>query len=143
MSRRREQLAPGKPNVIVFERYVVSGDDVTVHIDVQNEARLSELEAITRKLSTGEVESIHLSEMEDTHWVPPLADVVLTVSARSPDSRNRRLGEQVVCQWTETVEGWMESTEKIAVLRTSVTPCHQYFGGPHADSVTIELAYRE
>jgi hypothetical protein len=58
MSRRREQLAPGKPNVIVFESYVVSGDDVTVHIDVQSEARMSELEAITRKLSTGEVESV-------------------------------------------------------------------------------------
>jgi hypothetical protein len=127
----------------VFESYVVSGDDATVHIDVQSDARLSELEAITQKLSTGEVKTIHLSEMEDAHWVPPLADVVLTVSARNPDSRNRRLGEQVLCEWTESVEGWLESTEKIAVMRTSATPCHQYFGGPHADSVTIELAQRE
>lgn len=143
MLRRREQLAPGKPNVILFDSYVVSGDDATVHIDIQSEARLSELEAITRKLSTGEVKTVHLSEMEEAQWVPPLADVVLTVSARSSDSRNRRLGERVVCQWTETVEGWLESTEKIAVMRASVTPCHQYFGGPHADSVTIEVAYRE
>ena len=95
----------------MFESYVVSGDDVTVYIDVQSEARLSELGAITRKLSTGEVKSAHFSEMKDTHWVPPLADVVLTVSARSSDSRNRLLGEQVVCQWTETVEGWLESAE--------------------------------
>jgi hypothetical protein len=143
MSRRREELAPGKPNVIVFESYVASGDDATVHLDFQSEPRLSELEAITRKLSSGEIKILHLSEMEDAHWVPPLTDVVLTVSTRSSDSRNRRLGEQVVCEWTETVEGWLESTEKIAVMRTSATPCHQYFGGPHADSVTIELAYRE
>jgi len=142
MSRRREQLAPGQPNVIVFESYVSTGDDVTVHIDVQSKARLSEFEAITRKLSTGELKTIHLSEIEAAHWVVPLADVVLTVSTRS-DVRNRRRGERLVYEWRESVEGWLESTEKIAVMIASTTPCHQYFGGPHADSVTIELAYME
>jgi hypothetical protein len=47
------------------------------------------------------------------------------------------------CEWKESVEGWLESTEKIAALIASNTPCHQYFEGPHADSVTIELAYKE
>lgn len=143
MSRRREQLVPGKPNVVVFESYLSSRNDATVHIDVQSEARLNELEAIARKLSTGEVKTVHLSEIEDAQWVPPLADVVLTISARSSDVRNRRRGEQVICEWAESVEGWLESTEKIAVMRASVMPCHQYFEGPHADSVTIELAYME
>jgi|SRR5215471_21283169 len=143
MSQRRVQLVPGKPNVIVFESYVSSRNDVTVHVDVQSEVRLTELEAIARKLSTGEVKTVHLSDLEDTHWVPPLADIVLTVSARSSDVRNRRGGEQVICEWTESVEGWLESTEKIAVMGASVRPCHQYFEGPHADSVTIELAYME
>jgi len=143
MPRRREQLVPGRPNVIVFESYVSSRNDASVHIDVQSEARLNGLEAIVRKLSTGEVKTVHLSDLEDAHWVPPLADVVLTVSARSSDVRNRRRGEQVICEWTESVQGWLESTEKIAVMRASVMPCHQYFEGPHADSVTIELAYME
>jgi hypothetical protein len=143
MSRRREQLVPGQPNVILFESYVCRGNDERVHIDVQSEARLNELEALTRKLSTGEVKTIHLSEIEGAHWVPPLADVVLTVSARGSDVRNRRRGERLVCEWRESLEGWLESTEKIVVMIASTTPCHQYFEGPDADSVTVELAYLE
>lgn len=127
----------------MFESYVSSRNDATVHIDVQSEARLNELEAIARKLSTGEVKTVHLSDLEDAHWAPPLADVVLTVSARSSEVRNRVSGEQVICEWAESVEGWLKSTEKIAVMRASVMPCHQYFEGPRADSVTIELAYME
>jgi len=46
MSRRGEQLVPGQPNVIGFENRASSPDDITVHIDVQSEARLNELEAI-------------------------------------------------------------------------------------------------
>jgi hypothetical protein len=143
MSQRREQLVPGKPNVIVFESYVSSGNDTTVHVDVQSEVRLRELEALARSLSTGEVKTVHLSDLDDTHWVSPLADLVLTISARSSDVRNRRCGEKVICEWAETVEGWLESTEKIEVMANSVKPCHQYFEGPHADSVIIEIAYME
>jgi hypothetical protein len=143
MSRRREQLVSGQPNVIVFESYVRRGNDETVHIDVQSEARLHELEALTRKLSTGEVKTIHLSEIEGAHWVPPLADVLLTASERGSDVCVRHRGERLVCEWRESLEGWLESTEKIAVMIASTSPCHQYFEGPHADSVTIELAYLE
>ena len=143
MSRRREQLVPGKLNAIVFETYVTSGNDATIHIDVQSEARLNELETIARKLSTGEVQTVRLSELLDAHWVPPLAEVVLKVSARSTDVRNRGRGEQVICEWADSLDGWSVSTEKIAVMRASVMPCHQYFEAPHADSVTIELAYME
>jgi hypothetical protein len=93
MSRRREHLAPGQPNVIVFDSYVSSRNDVTVHIDVQSEARLNELEAITRKLSTGELKTIQLSAIDDAYWVSPLADVALMVSVRGSDVRTRRRGE--------------------------------------------------
>jgi hypothetical protein len=72
-----------------------------------------------------------------------LADVTLTVSIRGSYVRTHRLGEKLVCEWTESVEGWLESTEKIAFMRAFGKPCHQYFEGPYADSVTIELAYME
>jgi len=143
MSRRRDELVPGQPNVIVFESYVSSENDLTVHIDVHSKARLSELGAITRKMSAGEVQAIHLSEIEGAHWVSPLADVVLALSARGSDVRNHRRGERLVCEWRDSVEGWLESTEKIAVMIASTTPCHQYFEGSRAESVTIELAYLE
>lgn len=143
MSRRREELVPGQPNVILFECYVCRGNDERVHIDVQSKVRLNELEALTRKLSTGEVKTIHLSEIEGARWVPPLADVVLTASARGSEVRNRLRGERLVCEWRESLEGWLESTEKIAVMIASPTPCHQYFEGTYVDSVTIELAYLE
>lgn len=129
--------------MIVFESYVCRGNDVRVHVDIQSEGRLNELEAITRKLSIGELKTIHLSEIDGAHWVPPLADVVLTVSARGTDVSNHRRGGRLVCEWRESLEGWLESAEKIAVMIASTTPCHQYFEGPHADSVTIELAYLE
>jgi hypothetical protein len=143
MSRRRGQLVPGQPNVIVFESYVSSRNDATVHIDVQSKARLNELEAIMRKLSAGDFKTIQLSAINEALWVSPLADVALTVSVRGSDVRTRRRGEQLVCEWTESAEGWLESTEKIAHMRASGKPCHQYFEGPPADSVTIELAYME
>lgn len=143
MSRRREQLVAGKPNVIVFETYVSSRNEVRVHIDVQSETRLNELEAIARELSRGGVKAVHLSSLGDAYWVPPLADVVLALSARGSDVRNRRRGDQVICEWTESVSGWLASAEKMAAMRTPVMPCHQYFEGPHPKSVTVELAFME
>jgi len=127
----------------MFESYVCSHDDLRVHVDVQSEARLVELEAITRRLSTGELKTIRLSELRETHWVSPLAEVVLAVSARGSDVRNRQRGSQMFCEWSESKNGWLESAEKIAQLRVFNGPGHQYFEGPHADSVTIELAYKE
>jgi len=92
-------------------------------------------------LSVGELKTIQLSTIDDAYWVSPLTDVALMVSVRGSNVRTRRRGEQLVCEWTESVEGWLESAEKIARMRASGRPCHQYFEGPHADSVTIELAY--
>jgi hypothetical protein len=143
MSRRQKQLAPEQPEVIVFESYVSSHDDAMVHIDVQSEARLREFEAITRRLSTGELKTVRLSEVSDTRWISPLMDVVLTVSTRNPNIYTRPCDGQIVCEWTESTEGWLESAEKIAAMRASGRPCHQYFDGPHVDSLTIELAYLE
>lgn len=86
---------------------------------------------------------VRLFELRDAEWVSPLADIVLMTSTRDSDTRTLLRDEQLVCEWTESTEGWLESAEKIAHMRASVQPCHQYFGGPHADSVTIELAYME
>jgi hypothetical protein len=148
MSKRREQLVPGQADVIVFENYVSSPDGETIRIDVQHEARLAELEAITRKLGTGESNSIHLSEIKRAHWVSPLVDVALSVSAHRFDARTHSRGGQLVCEWTESAEGWLKCTEKIAHMRTFGLACHQYFGGRDfggrdAESVTIEVAYLE
>jgi hypothetical protein len=69
MSRRREQLLPGKPNLILFEYYTSLTDGPTVRIDVQCDSRLNELEDITRRLSSGDVQTIPLAEIENAHWL--------------------------------------------------------------------------
>jgi hypothetical protein len=72
-----------------------------------------------------------------------LQNVVLTVSERDSNVCNEHHGERLVCKWTESTEGWLESTEKIAAMVASGKCCHQYFKSWRADSVTIELAYLE
>jgi hypothetical protein len=142
MFRRRDELVPDQSNIVVLESYVQS-DGPTIHIDVQSLARLNELEALTRNLASGKLQQVLLSHLADAHWVPPLEEIVLAVSERGSNVSNERHGERLVCKWTESAEGWMESAEKIAAMAASGEPCHQYFEGRHADSVTIELAYRE
>ncbi len=114
-----------------------------LRIDVQSEARLHELRTIAKRLSTGESKMVRLSELRDAHWVSPLLDVVLMVATQNPDTPMRSRDGQLVCEWVESTEGWLESAEKIAGMQTFGKPCHQYFEGPHADSLTIELAYLE
>lgn len=142
MSRRRDELAPGQPNIVVLESYVRS-DGPTIHIDVQSLTRLNELEELTRNLASGKLHQVQLSHLADAHWVPPLEEVVLVISEGASNVRNESRGERLVCKWTDSADGWLESAEKIASMAASSEPCHQYFEGPHSDSVTIELAYLE
>jgi hypothetical protein len=142
MSRRRDELVPDQPNIVVLKSYA-QPDGPTIHIDVQNLARLNELEALTRNLASGKLQQVLLSRLADAHLVPPLEEVVLAISERGSNVTNERRGGRLVCKWTESAEGWLESADKIAVMAASGKPCHQYFEAPHADSVTIELAYLE
>lgn len=142
MSRRREELAPGLPGVIVMESYVAS-DRPTIHIDVQDLARLNELESAMRSLASGNSQSVELSQLKDAHWVAPLKEILLIASEQGADIKNEDRGERLVCMWTESIEGWLESAEKLTAMAAFGKPCHQYFDGSHADSVTIELAFLE
>ena len=143
MSRRRDELVPDQPNIVVLESYVSSSEGPTIHVDVQSLARLNELEALMQNLASGKLWRVLLSHIADAHWVPPLEEVVLTVSERDSNVSNEHRGERLVCKWTESAEGWLESAEKIAEMVASGKPCDQYFKSSHADSVTIELAYLE
>jgi hypothetical protein len=145
MSRRREELVAGQPNIIVLENYVGS-DGVTIRIDIQSLVRLNELEAIVRNMASGKFKKIGLSGLKETHWVAPLQEIVLTLSERNlgfKNIKNEDRGQKLICRWTEEPEGWLEAAEKIAFMAASDKPCHQYFRGWQADSVTIELGFLE
>jgi hypothetical protein len=143
MSRRRDELVPNQPNVVLLESYVSSSEGPTIRIDVQSLARLNELEALLQTLASGKSQRVLLSHIVDAHWVYPLEDVELTVSERNSNLSYEHHGERLVCKWTESAEGWLESAEKITAMVASGKPCHQYFTSGHANSVSIELAYFE
>jgi|GEM_PF-5385224 len=143
MSRRRDRLVPGQPSTIVLDSYVSSTDGPTIHIDVHSLSRLNELEATMRDLASGKLQRVALSQFEDTHWVPPLREIVLSLSTGEANVVNEQRGEQLVCTWMESAEGWLESAEKVAHMGECGMPCHQYFEGRHHDTVTVELAYLE
>ncbi len=150
MSRRRTELVPDQPRVVVLESYVSSSEGATIRVDVQTAARLNELETIMRNLASGRSSRALLSQLGDTHWVYPLTDVVMTVGPRwaTPRISYVKRGEQLLCEWTDSLEGWLDSADKTAAIKASGNPCHQYFSGRHAilrqaDSVIIEVAFLE
>jgi hypothetical protein len=65
MSRRRDELVPHQPNVVVLESYVSSSEGPTIHIDVQGLARLNELEALMQNLASGKLQRVLLSHIAD------------------------------------------------------------------------------
>jgi len=143
MSRRREELVPHQPNVVVFDSLVSQSLGPTVHIDVQSIARLKELHAIMLRLAGGASTQVFLSQIGDSHWIPPLVEVVLSTSGRRPQTKYEHRGEQLICKWTDSTEGWLESAEKTGAIWATGKACHQYFKGWQSDSVTIRLAYLE
>jgi hypothetical protein len=150
MSRRRNELVPDQPRVVVLESYVSSSEGPTIRVDVQTGARLDELETIMRNLASGGSSRVLLSQLGDTHWVYPLKDVVLAVGPKwaTPRISYVKHGEQLLCEWTDSPEGWLDSADKTAAMTASGNPCHQYFSGRHAalrqaDSVSIEIAFLE
>ena len=150
MSRRREELALGQPNMIVFEDCLSKSDGPMLRVDIQSAARLHELETVMRTLAAGKTQRVPLSQLADTHWVPPLVDIVLNVgpSWATPRIRYEERGEKLACIWTNSIEGWLDSADETAAMTASGGRCHQYFTDrhallDHADSVTLELAYME
>jgi hypothetical protein len=150
MSLRREELVPGRPEVIVFDSLTSRSTGPTIHIDFQSLTRLHQLEAIMRKLASRAAQQIPLAELGDTHWVPPLIDIVLAVGPNcvTPGIRYEKRGEGLACTWTNSVEGWLDSADETAVMITHGGPCHQYFNDRHAilgqaDCVTITIAFLE
>jgi hypothetical protein len=124
MSRRRNELVPDQPNVVVLESYTSSSEGPTIRIDVQSLARLNELEALIQNLANGKSQRVLLSHIPAAHWVPPLEEIVLTVSEKDSNVSNENRGERLVCKWAESAEGWLESAEKIAAMVASGKPCH-------------------
>lgn len=143
MSRRREELVPGQPSFIVFDSFDSPSLGPTIRIDIQSLVRLNELERLLRNLADGRSQQVQLSEMSDTLWLPPLKGVVLTVAEATPQTKYEKSGDQVTCNWTDSTEGWLESADKTAALAASGKPCHQFFKGWHANSVTITIAFME
>jgi hypothetical protein len=143
MSKRRSDLVPGQTNVIVFESYFPSAQRLTIRIDIHSSDRLKELEVLTRKLATGVAQQIFLCELQESHWVRPLRDIILDISSRDYQTRVDHRGEQLICIWQDTKDGWLEAAEKIGALIAVGNPGHQYFQGRHSNSVEIELAYLE
>jgi hypothetical protein len=143
MSNRRQQLLPNRPHVIVFDEYENSAEGPTIRVDIQSASRLRELEAIFSKLAVGDLHQIALSTLPDGHWVPPLREMFLAVSSHSEVVMSGTNDSGFVCNWTETLEGWLESAEKVAAMAESQRSCHQYFDGLGHNNVTVQVAYLE
>jgi hypothetical protein len=48
-----------------------------------------------------------------------LEEVVLTVWESDSKVSNEHRGERLVCKWTDSAEGWLESAEKVAAMLAS------------------------
>ena len=143
MSNRRLQSLPDRPHVIVFDEYENSAEGPTIRVDIQSASRLHDLEAIFRKLAVGNLHQTALSALPDGHWAPPLRELLLRVSRHSEVVMSGTSDSGLVCNWTETQEGWLEAAEKVAAMAESRSSCHQYFDGLGYNNVTVEVAYLE
>jgi hypothetical protein len=82
-------------------------------------SRLNELEAAFRKLANGELQHAMLSALSDVYRVPPLREVSLAVSGRDGIVASGSGNGGLVCDWTESHEGWLEAAEKMTAVAES------------------------
>jgi hypothetical protein len=136
-------LVPDQPHIIVLDKYENSAEGPTIRIDIQSASRLNEMGVVFRKLANGELHEVALSELADVRWVPPLREVLLTVSGRGGIVVSGSSNDGLVCKWAESREGWLESAEKVTAMAESGRPSHQYFQGLCRDDLTVEVAYLE
>jgi hypothetical protein len=107
VSRRRNELVPDQPSVVVLESYVSSSEGPTIRVDMQTVTRLNKLETIMRNLGSGRSSRVLLSQLGDTHWVYPLTGVVLTIGPKwaTPQISYDKHREQLLCEWIDSLEG--------------------------------------
>lgn len=143
MSQRREELLPQRPNTILLDSYTSPTDGPTIYIDVQSLARLNEIEGVMRGLASGKFNHLALSELSETYWVPPMREIVLSISRSEILVTSVQDDSDLVCHWSGTVEGWLDSADKVHEMARFARPCHQYFEDTNPENPTVKLAYLE
>ncbi len=143
MSQRRESLLPQRQNTILLDSYDTPTDGFTVYIDVQSPIRLNQIEALMRELAVGGLKCFAFSEIKDTHWVPPIREILLSVSTSELLVTAERRDTELVCHWSGTTEDWLDSADKIREMARYGMPCHQYFEDSNIENPTVKLAFLE
>lgn len=143
MSQRRERLLPQRQDTILLDSYNSPTDGPTIYIDIQRLARLNEIEALMRDLAAGKSKGFAFSELTDTYWVPPIREILLSISKTELLIATEQDGAELVCHWSGTAEDWLDSADKICEMARSGEPCHQYFEDRNVQNPTIKLAYLE
>jgi hypothetical protein len=143
MSQRRDRLLPQRPNTILLDSYDSPTDGFTIYIDVQSPTRLNEIEGLMRDLAAGRLKSFAISELMDTHWIPPLREILLSVSTAELLVTAERRKPELVCNWSGTAEDWLDSADKIREMAHFGRPCHQYFEDSNLENPTLKIAFLE
>ena len=140
-SRRCESLLPQRQNAILIDSYTSQTDGATIYIDFQSLARLNEIEALMRDLASGKSNCFALSELAGTYWLPPIREILLSISKSGLLVSTEQDGADLVCHWSGTAEDWLDSADKVRELARG--PGHQYFEDRNLENPTVKLAYLE
>ena len=124
MSQRRERLLPQRQNAILVDSYTSPTDGPTIYIDIQSLARLNEIEALMRDLASGKSKRFALSELTDMYWVPPIRQIVLSISKSGLLVTTKQEGDNLVCHWSGNTEDWLDSADKVHQMARFNEPCH-------------------
>ena len=143
MSQRRERLLPQQQNTILLDSYTSPTDGATIYIDVQSLARLNEIEDLMRDLAFGKSKCFALSELAETYWVPPIREILLSISKYALLVTTEQDGAALICHWSGTAEDWLDSADKVREMARSGEPCHQYFEDRNPENPMLKLAYLE
>ena len=141
MSQRREWLLPQQQNATLVDSYTSSTDGPTIYIDIQSLARLNEIEVLMRDLASGKSKCFALSELTDMYWVPPIREILLSISKAELLVTTKQDGDKLVCHWSGNAEDWLDSADKVRELASG--PGHQYFEDRNLENPTVKLAYLE
>jgi hypothetical protein len=96
-----------------------------------------------RDLAAAKLECFAFSELTDTHWIPPLREISLSVSRAELLVTAERSNAGLVCHWSGTTEDWLDSADKIREMARFGGPCHQYFEDSNLENPTLKIAFLE
>jgi hypothetical protein len=136
-------LLSQRANTILLGSYDSPTEGFTIYIDVQSPTRLNEIEGLMRDLAAGKSRSFAFSELTDTHWIPPLREILLSISTAELLVTAERRKPELVCHWSGTAEDWLDSADKIREMACFGTPCHQYFEDSNVEDPTLKIAFLE